>query len=140
MRDGNTLLAAGVFASEQDGRNHLYSVSADSKAGATAGAATLLTPGDFDVEHVALSRDRNSVLYSSNQDDVERRHLWRVSAAGGKPQTLTHGESAEWSPVEAGTKGREQVVCLGSTATSPAMPYAIAANGLRAMIASARCR
>ncbi|MFZ0296980.1 MAG: hypothetical protein WAM13_01395, partial [Candidatus Sulfotelmatobacter sp.] len=42
-----------VFASEQDGRNHLYSISAD------GGAATLLTPGDFDVEDVTLSADKD---------------------------------------------------------------------------------
>ena len=66
-----------VFASEQDGRNHLYSVPA------SGGTPTLLTPGDFDVEDVTLSADKAFVIYSSNQDDVDRRHLWRVSVAGG---------------------------------------------------------
>ena len=65
-----------VFASEQDGRNHLYSIAAG------GGAATLLTPGDFDVEDVTLSADKAWVIYSSNQDDVDRRHLWRVAASG----------------------------------------------------------
>ena len=116
-----------VFASEQDGRNHLYSIAS------TGGTATLLTPGDFDVEDVTLSADKASVLYSSNQDDVDRRHLWRVSVAGGAPQlALTHGETMEWSPVQTGDG--KYILCLGSTATVPAMPYLVTAVG-RDMIA-----
>ena len=116
-----------IFASEQDGRNHLYSIPA------SGGAATLLTPGDFDVEDVTLSADKVSVIYSSNQDDVDRRHLWRVSAAGGAPpQALTHGETMEWSPVQTGDG--KNILCLGSTATVPAMPYVVTAGG-REMIA-----
>jgi len=115
-----------VFASEQDGRNHLYSIAA-------GGAVTLLTPGDFDVEDVALSADKAFVIYSSNQDDIDRRHLWRVAVAGGSAQqTLTSGETSEWSPVPTGDG--KSVLCLGSTATSPAMPYEVTANG-REMIA-----
>ena len=81
--DGSLKVAADgrvVFASEQDGRNHLYSIAA------SGGVATLLTPGDFDVEDVTLSADKAWVIYSSNQDDVDRRHLWRVAVAGGTPQ------------------------------------------------------
>ncbi len=116
-----------VFSSEQDGRNHLYSISAGS------GAVALLTPGDFDVEDVALSADKASIIYSSNQGDVDRRHLWRVAAAGGAPpRALTSGDTIEWSPVETGDG--KSVVCLGSTATSPAMPYEVTAKG-REMIA-----
>ncbi len=109
-----------VFASEQDGRNHLYSIAI------SGGSPVLLTPGDFDVEDVTPSVDKLSVIYSSNQDDVDRRHLWRVQVAGGAPQALTHGETIEWSPVQA-IDG--SVVCLGSTATSPAMPYLVTASG-----------
>ncbi|MFY9908768.1 MAG: prolyl oligopeptidase family serine peptidase, partial [Candidatus Sulfotelmatobacter sp.] len=127
--DGSLNFAASgtiVFASEQDGRNHLYSI-------ATSGRSlTLLTPGDFDVEDVTLSADKLSVIYSSNQDDVDRRHLWRVPVAGGSPQALTRGETIEWSPVQV---GEGNIVCLGSTATSPAMPYVVTANS-REMIAN----
>lgn len=110
-----------VFASEKDGRNHLYSVPVE------GGDAQLLTPGDFDVEEVQLSADGRSILYSSNQDDVDRRHLWRIAAAGGDPQPLTHGETIEWTPVETGDG--KTVLCLGSTATSPSMPYRLTAGG-----------
>jgi dipeptidyl aminopeptidase/acylaminoacyl peptidase len=115
-----------VFSSEQDGRNQLYSIAVD------AGQATLLTPGDFDVEDVTLSADKAWVIYSSNQADVDRRHLWRVAVSGGTPQALTSGDSIEWSPVQTGDG--KSLVCLGSTATTPAMPYEVNDKG-REMIA-----
>jgi dipeptidyl aminopeptidase/acylaminoacyl peptidase len=128
--DGSLNTAADgrvVFASEQDGRNHLYSIAS------AGGAATLLTPGDFDVEDVTLSSDKKWVLYSSNEADVDRRHLWQVAASGGAPQrALTTGETIEWSPVQTGDG--KSIVCLGSTATSPAMPYEVTEKG-REMIA-----
>ena len=115
-----------VFASEEDGWNHLYSIAA------AGGPATLLTPGAFEVEDVTLSTDRRSVVFSSNQNDIDRRHIWRVGLDGAKPQPLTKGETIEWSPVETGSDG--QVVCLGSSATNPAMPFRVGAQG-REMIA-----
>ena len=118
-----------IFGSEQDGWNHLYSLPA------SGGSPTLLTPGQFEVEDVALSTDKRSVIFSSNQDDVDRRHIWRVDLAGGKPTPVTKGETIEWSPLETGQGN--QVVCLGSSATTPAMPYYIAGNGRQLMAASA---
>ena len=113
-----------VFSSEQDGWNHLYSVAT------SGGPATLLTSGKFETEDVALSFDKTSVIYSSNQNDVDprdvdRRHLWRVGVEGGTPQALTRGETMEWTPLEIAGK----VVCLGSTATTPAMPYVVTLQG-----------
>jgi len=119
---GNRIL----FASEQDGWNHLYSIAA------SGGAAVLLTPGEFEVEDVTISRDAHSVIYSSNQDDIDRRHLWRVRVDGGKPEPLSKGPTMEWTPVEL-SDGRT-IVCLGSTAVSPAMPYHLTSSG-REMIA-----
>ena len=110
-----------IFSSEQDGWNHLYSMPV------AGGQPTLLTPGEFEVENVSMSADGRSVVFSSNQDDIDRRHIWRVSAAGGKPEALSKGETIEWAPAETGD-GRF-VVCLGSTATSPAMPYVLRAGG-----------
>jgi dipeptidyl aminopeptidase/acylaminoacyl peptidase len=110
-----------IFSSEKDGRNHLYSIAV------TGGTPQLLTPGDFDVEDVVLSADKRSILFTSNQNDIDRRHIWRVSATGGEPKALTSGETIEWTPVE--TSDGKTVLCLGSTATSPAMPYRLTSSG-----------
>ncbi|MEO7142759.1 MAG: prolyl oligopeptidase family serine peptidase [Bryobacteraceae bacterium] len=84
-----------AFAWERDGWQHLYSVSSG------GGAPVLLTPGDFEVENVSLSADRKHLVYSSNQDDIDRRHLWRVAICGGAPpQAITNGAGIEWSPEE----------------------------------------
>jgi len=110
-----------IFASEKDGHNHLYSISAE------GGPPQLLTPGNFDVEEVALSADKHSILYTSNENDIDRRHIWRVGATGGEPEALTRGETIEWNPVE--TSDGKTVLCLGSSATSPAMPYRLTRSG-----------
>ncbi|HYX81007.1 MAG TPA: prolyl oligopeptidase family serine peptidase, partial [Gemmatimonadales bacterium] len=77
---------------EKDGWTHLYSVPAQ------GAQATLLTPGAFEVEDVAPNADGSQIFYSSNQDDIDRRHLWRVSPTGGAPALLTKGTQLEWSP------------------------------------------
>jgi dipeptidyl aminopeptidase/acylaminoacyl peptidase len=79
------------------------------------------------VEEVTLSADKRSILFTSNQNDIDRRHIWRVSATGGDPEPLTRGETIEWNPVE--TSDGKTVLCLGSTATSPAMPYRLTSSG-----------
>ena len=90
-----------VFASEQDGWHHLYSVSA------AGGAAKSLTPGNCEVEQWAFSPDKATVLFNSNcvnanASDVDRRHLWRVDAAGGGLVQITSSQQEdgiEWSPI-----------------------------------------
>jgi len=129
--DGSFLFASNdriIFASEQDGRNHLYSIST------SGGAPSRLTAGQFDVEDITVSADRHSLIYTSNQDDIDRRHVWRVGLDATKPQALTKGETIEWSPVETGQDNA--VLCLGSSATTPAMPYLVAPQS-RQMIATA---
>jgi dipeptidyl aminopeptidase/acylaminoacyl peptidase len=84
-----------VFPWERDGWTHLYSVPV------SGGDATLLTPGAFEVEHVAMTPDGREMVYSSNQNDIDRRHIWRVAAAGGAPvqvEGVTGGTGLEWSP------------------------------------------
>lgn len=122
---GESLQFAGdrlVFVSEQTNRNHLYSISV------SGGQATELTPGDFDVEDVTPNLDgRSLIVYSSNQDDVDRRHIWAVDAKGGaSPRALTKGDTNEWAPT---TTSADRVFCLGSSATTPALPYRIGASG-----------
>jgi dipeptidyl aminopeptidase/acylaminoacyl peptidase len=119
-----------VFVSTRDNRNHLYSIPTN------GGEPTQLTKGEFDVEDVTLAKDNHSLVFSSNEftsdsKDEDRRHLWKVTVAGGERQQLSRGETIEWAPALVGDK----VVCLGSTATTPAMPYQLTVDG-RKMIAA----
>ncbi|PYP50175.1 MAG: S9 family peptidase [Gemmatimonadetes bacterium] len=113
-----------VFPWEKDGWTHLYSVPAD------GGRATLLTPGAFEVEHVSASPDGATVVFSSNQDDIERRHIWKVPVTGGPPTAVTRGTDLEWTPVmtgdgravafiRAGTRMPPRPVLLGSGGGAP---------------------
>ena len=81
-----------VFPWEKDGWLHLYSVAVE------GGAPVLLTPGNFEVEFVSHSADGKEMIYGSNQDDIDRRHIWRVGTATGPPRTVTSGEGLEWTP------------------------------------------
>ena len=120
-----------VFPWEKDGWTHLYAVPVD------GGRATLLTPGGFEVEHVAMSPDGATIVFSSNQDDIERRHLWKVPVTGGPPTALTRGTDLEWAPVmtgdgrgvafiRAGTRAPPRpVILLGIAAPRDLAPGAI---------------
>ena len=104
-----------IFASEQDGWQHLYAVPV------AGGAPALLTPGQCEFEHMTLTPDHRAIVYSSNCGDIDRRHLWRVSLSGGTPEQLTGGEGIEWSPVVTGDAAT--IAYLASDARWPAMPY-----------------
>ncbi len=110
-----------VFPWEKDGWTHLYSIPA------AGGPPTLLTPGEFEVEDISLSSDRRTVLFNSNQQDIDRRHLWSVPAAGGKPVALTSGEGMEWSPVA--TSDGRAVAHFRSDAKRPPRPVLQAGGG-----------
>ncbi len=118
------LWAAGdnlVFPWERDGWTHLYSVPVG------GGAAKLLTPGDFEVEFVSLSPDRRQLILASNQDDIDRRHLWREAVTGDHPALLTSGEGIEWSPVL--MSDGATVALLHSDAQRPPRPAILAKAG-----------
>lgn len=112
-----------VFPWERDGWLHLYSVPA---AGGT-GAPRLLTFGEFEVEDVRLSADGREVIYSSNSDDGDRRHLFRVPAAGGAVTPITSGKGIEWSPVM--TSDGKAVAFFRSDAKLPARAAIMEAFG-----------
>ena len=114
---GNRLL----FPSEKDGWIHLYSISAD------GGALIALTPGEFELENVALAPDKSFVVFSSNKNDIDRRHLWRVSTNGGAPQQITSGSGIEMNPLLF-DNGR-QIAFFHSTAREPFLPFTASLDG-----------
>ena len=109
-----------VFPWEADGWVHLYSVSSNLEA-------KLLTPGDFEVDAVTASSDGKSIVYSSNQNDIDRRHIWKLGTASGRVSELTRGEGIETEPVASGDG--ETIAILRSDARVPMRPALIAANG-----------
>jgi dipeptidyl aminopeptidase/acylaminoacyl peptidase len=85
-----------VFAWERDGWRHLYAVPV------AGGDAAPLTPGNFEVEHVSLSEDRKTLVFDSNQNDIDRRHVWRLrfdANSAGTAEAVTFGEGIETQPV-----------------------------------------
>jgi len=119
--DGNRI----VFPWEGDGWIHLYSISA------SGGMPVPLTPGDFEVQSVALGADRKTVYYTSNQfssdrGDIDRRHLWQVGAAGGEAMQITHGEGIEVAPV---ITADGTIALLHSDARVPIRPAVVLPNG-----------
>ena len=113
VSDSQLYWAAGnrlVFPWEKDGWNHLYSVpatggpstgSGPSRAESSDGKATLLTPGNFEVEYVNIAPDRTRMIYNSNQDDIDQRHVWTVPVdASARPiQRVPNSRGSEWQPV-----------------------------------------
>jgi len=80
-----------IFPWEKSGWCHLYSV------GAGGGTPVELTPGEGEVEHVALSANEKTVYYASNIGDIDGRHLWSVGVETGTPKQLTSGERIDWA-------------------------------------------
>jgi dipeptidyl aminopeptidase/acylaminoacyl peptidase len=109
-----------VFPWEGTGWLHLDSVAT------RGGPATDLTPGNFEVDYITLSHDRRTLVFSSNENDIDRRHLWQVSVDGGPPRQLTHGRGIEAIPVLApnGT-----LAVLHSDARLPLRPAIVSASG-----------
>lgn len=111
-----------AFPWERTGWVHLYSVAL------SGGEATDLTPGAFEVEHVAASPDGRELVFSSNQGDIDRRHLWRVSPTAGPPQPVTTGTGIEYWPVFTSDAG---VLAFQSTGarTPPQVEIILLASG-----------
>ena len=83
-----------VFEAEPGNWRHWYSVPVfDPQADAID-----LTPGEGFVMQTDFSPDGGTLFYSSNHSDIDRRDLWRVEVAGGRPQRLTEGDGIETFP------------------------------------------
>ena len=120
--EANLHWAAGdrlVFLAYLDDWPHLYSVPA------AGGAALLLTPGAYMVEHVAMSPDRRFVIYDANTGnaagDDDRRHIFRVPVDRPGSVALSSGESVDWTPVGASDS---RVAYIAAGARQPPIGHA----------------
>jgi len=111
-----------IFPWERTGWEHLYAVPVD------GGEAKDLTPGDAEVEHVSLSPDGKTVYYSTNLNDIDRRHIWKVAVTGGPPQPDTSGHGIEWGAVESSDGS---VVTLASDERHPSHAAALLKGELK---------
>ena len=111
-----------VFPWERTGWMHLYSISTQGDI-----PKPLNAPGEFEIEHASVSADRRTVLFSSNENDIDRRHLWRVSVLGENLAPLTPDTGLEWSPVE--TSDGSAIAMLRSDAKNPARASIRVGNG-----------
>jgi len=102
-----------VFPWERTGWLQLYAVAA------RGGAALPLTSGAFEIAHLALSTDRSRLVYSSNQDDRERLHVWSLDLDHGHPIRVARDSAIEDAP-QMSPDGT--LYALRSDATQPLAP------------------
>jgi len=67
------------------------------------------------------------LIFNSNRDDIDRRHLWSIGVTGGKAIRLTQGNGIEWRPVM--PANGQDLVFLCSTAFQPAAPALVHLKG-----------
>jgi dipeptidyl aminopeptidase/acylaminoacyl peptidase len=110
-----------VFPWEKTGWLHLYAVPAK------GGTARALTAGKFEVTHVAFSRDRKRLAYSSTQDDTDRMHIWTVDTERGQPvRTAAQSHAIEDDP-QIGADGT--LFALQSDGNQPLSPVVLNSKG-----------
>ena len=114
-----------VFPWEKTGWRHLYSVTA------TGGSPQELTPGDGEVEHVAMAPGATKIYFAANFSDIDRRHIWSVDATTGHaPVEVTQGEDLEFEPAPA-ADGSEVLFLAASYNKSSHAAMKLAAGGTK---------
>lgn len=77
-----------LFFSEHENWMHVYALN-PALSGTGAALPTDLTPGDAETEETTVSADGTYLYYSSNLNDPDRRHLWRVQLETGTREAIT---------------------------------------------------
>ncbi|MDE2971185.1 MAG: prolyl oligopeptidase family serine peptidase, partial [Acidobacteriota bacterium] len=110
-----------LFPWEQTGYRHYYAVSA------TGGEPEALTSGSFEIEY-AVSDGQGGLIAATNQGDIDRRHLWRLTA-GSAAEALTSGTGVETLPVAV----QGGVAFLGGDGRRPLQPMVQVGGDARAL-------
>ncbi len=117
-----------AFPWEGNGYTNLYSV--DARGGAEPRP---IATGEFEVQYAALTPDGAAIVFSSNEGDVDRQHLWRGAIDGSGARQLTPGDGIEWQPAPT-VDG--SVVFLASSGTVPAHAEVLADGARRWLVDS----
>lgn len=114
-----------VFVSFMDGWPHLYSIPA------SGGQPLLLTRGNYMLEHIRLSPDRQWILASANtgagDDDLHRRHVVKLPVDRAAVELLTPGTGIETFPVVTGDQ--QHIVMISATDKRPGIPAVMPFSG-----------
>ena len=108
-----------VFPWEKTGWLHLYELRPGEKI------AKELTPGEFEVENVVTDGER--LVYSSNQGDIDRRHLWSVQSSREAALAVTRGDGIETNPV---LLADGSVAAMTADVSEPFTPALVGSTGL----------
>jgi len=93
-----------------------YSIKLDGTA--TAPVQITTTSGLIeDAANTALSKDGKTFYWSTNAEDIDRRHIWSVPTVGGTPARVTMGEEIENTPVALASG--KQIAVLSAAAVRP---------------------
>ncbi len=111
-----------IFPWEKNGWSQLYSLSVET------GDLIHLTPGKHEVFFPSLSPDNKEVVYTSNLNDIDRRHIWKTPVNKSNPQMLTKGNGLEWGPVP---MKDDNLFFAASTGTMPAHVEMMTKKGKR---------
>ena len=112
-----------AFPWEANGFTNLYSVRAEG-----GDEPRSVATGHFEVQYVALAPGGEALVFSSNQGDIDRQHLWLGPLDGSGARQLTPGMGIEWQPAVAADGS---VAFLASAGTVPAHAEVLAAGERR---------
>jgi dipeptidyl-peptidase 4 len=126
-----------VFLLERNNYRRYFALPA---AGGEVVLPAELTPGDGEVpaadeaETMAFSSDGKLLFYGTNVNDIDRRHIWKVSTSGGVPTQLTTGNGIENYP--AALASGAKVACFYADARQPKAVAIVPSSGGQASIIS----
>ena len=121
--DNQLIWAAGnkiIFPWEKNGWQQLYVLDP------VSGKTKHFTPGEGEVENVTISKNLQTVYYTTNIADIDRRHIWKADVSTGTAVQISKTNNIEWSPVQT----ENGLAVIHSSAQRPAWPALLSENGV----------